>query len=600
MHDHRLMTLVGCIRGIVLEFDGEARYLNAWADDARLLALPTDQLVGKTINEVLGEHVGDPFTDMVRRVHTTGTVEHLEYPLDLDGGRRWFLADIKRVSAPDTGMTVVFFARDITERRATEEALARSEERYRLAARATNDVLWDWDLASDTVTWNAAIQVALGYEHSSEHGAWWKDTIHPDDRAMVLGRLEQALASGASAWSDRYRRRRSDGTYRDFLDRGFIARDAAGCARRIVGSMTDVTQINQLQAQLIQADRLAALGTLAAGVGHEINNPLSYVLGNLDVALAMADANEELQEPLREARDGARRVAEIVKSLKMFTRGDDQEVRPIDIHQVIDAAIRMTDKELRHRARLVRELAPVAKVRGNESQLAQVFLNLLINAGQAIEAGNPEINEVRVTTAAVRGRIVVTIEDTGCGIAPDDLPRVFDPFYTTKPIGTGTGLGLSICHGILSKMGGEITVMSELGRGSTFTISLPAVADTIERRPRVLVIDDEVNIGRLVTRIYQKHAEVVAMTSARAALARLTAMERFDLILCDLMMPDMTGIELYEELRRTNPSVLRRVYFMSGGAFTPKAQDFLDSIGVACIDKPFDGPRLVHLLSTLH
>ncbi|MBA2544886.1 MAG: PAS domain-containing protein, partial [Deltaproteobacteria bacterium] len=433
-HDQRLLTLVGCIRGIVLEFDGAVRYLNAWADDPALLAAPREAMIGKTIDEVLGSEAGAPFTAMVHRVFATGEIEHLEYPLDIDGCRRWFFADIKRVGTPPT---VVFFARDITERRATEERLARSEERYRLAAQATNDVLWDWDLATDEMTWNSAIQSLLGYDQETTSATWRNDRLHPDDRAQALSSLGVALAGDASAWSARYRFRRADGSYGSFLDRGFITRDGTGRPMRMVGSMTDVTQVDRLQAQLLHADRMAALGTLAAGVGHEINNPLSFVIGNLDVVLATLGSDHELQEPLCEARDGARHIAEIVKSLRMFTRADDSEVGAVNVHDVLDAAVKMADHEIRRRARLVRDYgSSLPSVRANDAQLGQVFLNILINAAQAIGESDPDRNEIRLSTAVdARHRVTVTIRDTGCGIPPEQLARVFDPFFTTKPVG---------------------------------------------------------------------------------------------------------------------------------------------------------------------
>ncbi|MDQ3335463.1 MAG: PAS domain-containing protein [Myxococcota bacterium] len=313
--DKRLLTLAGCIRGLVLEFDCDARYLNAWADDPALLAMPAEEMIGKTIDEVLGPEAGAPFTAMVQRVYTTGAIEHLEYPIQLSDGRRWFFADIKRVGTTDTGMTVVFFARDISERRATEEALARSEERYRLAAQATNDMLRDWDLTTDRLTWNAAVYSVLGYDTVEETSCWWKSRLHPMERRAVLACLDAVLAGDASLWSYRYRFQRSDGTYVDFLDRGFISRDAAGRATRMVGSMTDVAQINRLQAQLMHAERMAALGTLAAGGGHEINNPLCYLIGNLDVALTMLHGvNNDMRESIQEARDGAERISDIVKA----------------------------------------------------------------------------------------------------------------------------------------------------------------------------------------------------------------------------------------------------------------------------------------------
>ncbi|MBA3460337.1 MAG: PAS domain S-box protein [Deltaproteobacteria bacterium] len=593
-----MLTLVGCIRGIVLELDGNARYVNAWADDPALLARPPAEMIGRSIEDVLGPS-GAQFTAMVLRVFRTGEVEHLEYPLELEGGRRWFFADIKRVGAAESGFTVVFFARDITERKAIEEALARSEERYRLALQATNDVLWDWDLVHDTLSWNVAVTTMLGYTEPGRVGAWWKECIHPDDRSGVIERISHALASDARAWSDSYRFRCADGGYGDFVDRGFIMRDASGRAIRMVGSMTDVTKINRLQAQLLQADRLVALGTLAAGIGHEINNPLSYVIGNIDSSLQLLDdRSNELRELLDEALEGAKRIAETVKSLKDFTRTEGSEARLLDVQQVLGAAIKMADKEIRHRARLVYAFERLPRVRGNESQLAQMFLNLLLNAVQSMPIGRARAHEVRVSTRVVDGsHVVISIEDTGAGLSPDDLSRVFDPFFTTKEARAGAGLGLSICHRIVQQHGGTIAVTSEPGAGSRFTVRLPASAQLLAAGlPRVLVIDDEAAIGRVVTRQFGGRAEVISLMSAREGLTRLSSDEHFDLVLCDLMMPEMTGIELYEELRQVNPGVLGRMFFMTGGAFTANAQTFLDTIATGCLNKPLAREELFALL----
>ena len=607
-HAHsRLLALVGCIHGLVLEFDREARYLNAWADDPALLARPPADMIGKTINEVLGAEAGAPFTAAVERVYDTGKMESFEYPLDLDNGRHWFFADIKRVGAADAGMSVVFFARDISGRKATEEALARSEERYRLAARATNDALWDCDLATGAITWGASANETLGWTELGADVAWIGDAIHPDDRERVRAGLARALAGGASSWSDRYRFRRGDGRYADILDRGFIVRDAGGAPSRMVGSMADLTELHRLQAQVIQADRLAALGMLAAGVGHEINNPLTYVLNNVDHAISELEAKcanqsalKEIGAALKDAYDGATRIAEIVKSLKMFSRAEGVETGPVDVHAVLERAIKMAENEIRHRARLARSFAPLPPVCGTESQLAQVFLNLLINAAQSIADGNRDANEVRVAAGVdARGRPFVSVSDTGKGIAPEHLGRIFDPFFTTNPFGTGTGLGLSICHDIVRKLGGEMTVESAPGQGTTFTVHLAAVegapatraarADAKPARPRMLVIDDDAPIGVTLQRMLRGDVEVVPFTSGRKALDSVARGDVFDVVLCDIMMPDLTGMDFFDALKTTRPELLPRVVFMTGGAFTERAREFLDAENAPpCIEKPLE------------
>jgi signal transduction histidine kinase/CheY-like chemotaxis protein len=599
--DQRLMTLVGCIHGIVLEFDEHARYVNAWADDPALLAGPVETMIGRTIDEVLGAEHGAPFTAAVRRVYANGNLEQVEYPLDVDGGRRWFFADIKRVGTPETGMTVVFFARDITQRKQTEEALASREERYRLVAQATRDVLWDWDLATGVVTWGGTANTALRYAEIDPRIEWWKDRVHPDEIGAIVVSLEQTIAKGDSAWSGCYRFRLGDGTYGDFMDRAFILRDATGKPVRLVGSMIDMTQINRLQAQLLQSDRLAALGLLAAGVGHEINNPLTYVIGNLGMVLeSLSPAARETRELVEESLDGARRITEIVKTLKLFGRADDTQLEPMDIQGVVEHAVRMTENEIRSRARLVRAFEPTPPVSAIESKLVQVFVNLLINASQAITEGNQEQHEIRISTGVGPcGRVFVKIEDTGCGIAADDLRRVFDPFFSTKLRGVGTGLGLSICHGIVQKLGGEITIQSELGRGTTATVFLPRAEPVVKPRPRVLVIDDEPPIGRVISRMLRELADVVVVTSGREALVRIDADGEFDMVLCDLMMPGMTGIELYQELERKHRAILPRMRFMSGGAFTPRSQEFLDRIDSTLIDKPLDPMKLRSLMGSI-
>ncbi|WP_395813820.1 ATP-binding protein [Archangium minus] len=248
--------------------------------------------------------------------------------------------------------------------------------------------------------------------------------------------------------------------------------------------LTDsVKQLQSTQAQLLFADRLATIGQLAAGVGHEINNPLTFILSNLNYAqqvVSELDAaptgveRRELLEALAEAREGAERVRLIVRDLKMLSHPDDRESGPVDLVKVVRSAAKMAAHEIRDRARLVQQVENVPPVHGNSARLCQVFLNLLINAAHAITPGQVERNEIQLVARMDDSqRVTVEVRDTGCGIPEDKLERVFEPFFTTKPVGEGSGLGLSVCRSIISAHGGKISVESEAGRGTTFRVSLP-------------------------------------------------------------------------------------------------------------------------------
>lgn len=255
----------------------------------------------------------------------------------------------------------------------------------------------------------------------------------------------------------------------------------------------DASEEQRLHERLILADRLASVGTLAAGVAHEINNPLAAVIANLacleaelDRAAAVLAAEPvdrdaaqaaiaSLRTMVAESQEGAQRVSSIVDRLKMVARREVRSDGASELAEVLESALTVVGSEIRRRARVVRRFEPVPRVAGNEPQLGQVFVNLLSNAAQAIEEGSPDRNEIRVSIFPGEGDVaVVEIGDTGCGIPPASMARLFDPFFTTKPVGTGTGLGLSICQGIVESLGGRIDVQSEVGKGSVFRVSLPA------------------------------------------------------------------------------------------------------------------------------
>ncbi|MSP59876.1 MAG: PAS domain S-box protein [Myxococcales bacterium] len=548
-----------------------------------------------------------------------------------DGTHVWVEANAKEVPGADGGIAEIGFAiRDITGRREGELALRRSEERLRQLIEGVHEAI-AVHRDEKLLFVNPAHALFLGYERPEQLISLPPlQFIHPEDRGSIeaLWRDVKATERGAAPThlpEIRYLRRDGEVALAEVAVQTveFDGSPAILCSAR------DITERKRIQARLVQADRMVSVGTLAAGVAHEINNPLACVIANLDCVAEdlpkLADASRnfysgadgqpgdappigfssrlaDMEETLRDAREGAERVRLIVRDLRTLSRGDEDRRGPTDVRRVLESSINMAWNEIRHRARLFKDYGDVPLVDANEGRLSQVFVNLLINAAQSIAEGRADRNEIRIATRKdPQGRVLVEIGDTGTGIPAEIRARIFDPFFTTKPIGLGTGLGLSICHGIVSGFGGEITVESELGRGSLFRVALLAASQDapvshrtlptplpIGRRGRLMVVDDEPMIGTSVKRTLGGEHEVIAFTSAREALDHLVGGARFDLILCDLMMPVMTGMDLHAELGRVAPEQVDRMIFVTGGAFTPRAREFLDRVPNQRIEKPFD------------
>jgi len=389
----------------------------------------------------------------------------------------------------------------------------------------------------------------------------------------------------------------------------------AATVTSVISTFRDITLLRDAQKsteRLARQERLVTTGTLAAGVGHEINNPLSFVLAGLELAIeevrAIAGGSpsgrlRELATTLHEAREGAERIRKIVRGLRSLAREEEQPV-PTSVDDALEIALNMSAHEVRHRAIVVRELQPTPLVLADESRLTQLFVNLLVNAGQALQGETPESGRITVKSSLRSdGRVSVAIADNGPGM-PDDLQRrIFDPFFTTKPVGVGTGLGLSISHGIVSALGGELQVASTPGLGSTFTVLLPVAAEappelavvptaTSVPRSRVLVVDDEKSVLRIFERVLGKEHEVVTCDDSREALKLIEAGETFDVVFCDLMLPHLRGDALFHKVFRLNPALADRFVFISGGVTLPELEEFLATVPNERIDKPFSVQNL--------
>ena len=321
--------------------------------------------------------------------------------------------------------------------------------------------------------------------------------------------------------------------------------------------------------------------------------------------LEHASASVSLRGAVVDALDGATRVQDIIKGVRTFSRVEDEQRQPIEIRRAVQLALRMTAAELRHRCRVVESYGPVPTILGSESRLAQVIMNLLVNAAQAMPTGAIDSNEITILTRTdQRGDAVFELRDTGCGMTPDVVKRAFEPFFTTKDVGKGTGLGLSICHGIIHSLGGTIVAESRVGVGTTVRITLPA-ATVAEARvdaarievvatPRltVLVVDDDVKLLASIGRTLKKEHEVSLASSPTDALALLEQGQRFDVILCDLMMPEITGMELFDLVEARIPEQARHMLFMTGGTFTEEASKFLERSSIRWLEKPFETAEL--------
>ena len=360
---------------------------------------------------------------------------------------------------------------------------------------------------------------------------------------------------------------------------------------------------------LILADRMASVGTLAAGVAHELNNPLAFVLTNLKlIREALPPSPPEgpsefglAHSHLEDAIEGAQRMANIVRDLKAFSRGPDEATTVIDIREVIRSAIRLSWNDLRHRARLEESFEDVPNVQAPRSRIGQVVLNLLINASQALPAHRAHVNRIDLRTYTDDvGWAVLEVSDNGPGIAAEHTAHIFDPFFTTKSSSEGTGLGLAICRSIVEHAGGQIAT-APVPQGTCFRVRLPPTDQPVSRKPeshpvaaparrgRVVIIDDERILGRSLARILSKH-DVAVFDQAPGALAYLAMVKDadVDVILCDLMMPHMSGMELYDLLRERRPELATKMVFMTGGAFTPRAQKFIEDAGRPVLEKPFE------------
>jgi PAS domain S-box-containing protein len=508
------------------------------------------------------------------------------------------------------------WARDITARVLAEQALAKSESNVRSVLDGLPDGV-AVNRGGVIVYANDELVRMLGYDLPADLiGRSLLDFVHADEREAVADVLRDNARTGVRARERRILSR--DGTVRNLevTSLPVIFEGQLG----FLAICQDVTEHKRMAERLALAERMALVGRLASGVGHEINNPIAYMLGSIELARAdlaalAADTPKSpkarlLEHHLVTLKDGAERVRDIVRDLRALSAVGDDQLGPVDVEHALDVAAATAQHEIRLRARLVKEYASVSLVLANEGRLAQVFVNLLVNAAQAIPEGDASENEIRVSTREEGGLVIVEVRDTGVGIAPEHLPQIFEPFFTTKPKNINTGLGLSISHNIVTAQGGMLSAERLAPRGALFRVTLrtftgapaqatsPAAVEDEVLRARVLIVDDEPRLVEVLAQLLARH-DVTLAYSGREAMALLATDVSFDAIVCDLQMNDGTGADVYDYLSAHAPELACRLIFTTGGAFTQGAREFLARCRQPVLEKPFNGTQLTTLVTEM-
>ena len=513
-----------------------------------------------------------------------------------EGVRRW-LTDAAGAAVKKLGFVAATDAREHSDARVAE-----SEARANALLDALPDVLVRLARGGIVLDVRNDETSPLGKELRAYYGGKL-DVLLGDRESKIAAAVEGALDTGRVA-------KVSTELRSPDYTRKLEIRVARTSDHECLAIVRDVTQEHEMESRLRVADRLVSLGTLASGVAHEINNPLSYVVANVDFVVeslqslpaeALATAGgQELLDALDEIREGGRRIASIVESLRYQARQDDELATPSDANSAVEASLRILDNQLRYRTRVELALSKVPLCLVHERRLVQVVVNLLTNALDAFPQRSSDQNLIRIATRPTRDSVQLEVRDNGLGIPQAVRERIFDPFFTTKAPGVGTGLGLYLCHQYVAAAGGTIDFETRESEGTTFRVTLPLAhshrALTVEPAPpplppsRILIVDDDALVARSLARMLRGH-ELVLSSDGESALWECLSRD-FDLILCDLMMPRLDGAGFYTALREHRPRLAARVVFMTGGAFTSETRAFLDGVPNPCLEKPVPVVRL--------
>ena len=572
-------------------------------------ALTANRAAAELFGRPLEDLPGTPIDDLVAAGERALVAEHER--LAFQGEEQHYETKVVGVSGEERVVAVsttslvlegeligaVATLRDITEQKRAEETLTRSEARYRHLFESASDAIVTLDATGRFTTVNHASEIISGYRREELLGMFFAPLFPDDELPRALSHYQRALGGETGLFETAFYRK--DGEVRTIQ----VTYSTPQLDEEVLCVIRDVTDQKMLQEQLIQSEKMSAIGQLVSGVAHELNNPLAGISAFAQLLLSEKRFPPDQRTAAEMIYAEARRASRIVQNLLTFARQHKPERSPTSVNQVLDDTLELRGYELRVRGIDVQrdydDQAP--ETLADAHQLQQVFLNLITNAEQAMERAERDQQRLTVRTRQAGTLIRTEIEDTGPGIPPNLLERIFNPFFTTKPTGSGTGLGLSISLGIVREHEGRIWAENAPQGGARFVIELPVVAaratgefpstpvvQAVTDRLHVLVVDDEASVRVALQRYLSGRGhEVETTASGREALARMRE-DAFDAVIIDMRMPDLSGEQLFGELKARDPSYADRVIFTTGQLVDDTVRNFLSSTGRPCVPKPFE------------
>jgi PAS domain S-box-containing protein len=586
--DARLEALIGCLDEIVFEFDVEGTFLNIWTTNEQLLYRPRHEMLGKRVDELIGEDFFRPFRPILRRVLETGCGEDLEYPLDVPSGRRWFLARVNRVPSSDgSRKTVCMIVRDVTSRKQAEEKLKESEEKFSKAFHSGPDAITLSTMADGRfIEVNDNYLRLTGFTRDEVIGrtVWdvgtWRNPKEREQFVALLKRDGEVrdLETQLPVKSGEVRIIRTSAHIIDL--------NGSPC---IISILRDITARKILEEELRQAQKMEAVGRLAGGVAHDFNNLLVGILGYSELLKNKLPEEGPLRRMADEINAAAMRARDLTSRLLALSRRQILQPKMLDFNALVRQAERLLRPIIGEDIRIMMRLdSKTGPVKADPAQLEQVILNLALNARDAMPQGgilsletcNIQVDAVmaRQHSGLIPGSYVrLSVADTGRGIRPEIMARIFEPFFTTKDEGKGGGLGLSTVYGIVKQSGGCVTVASEQGKGAAFGIFLPR-ANELPEKPAppteaaspvfgtetILIVEDEPVVRKLARDVLEERGYRILCASSGPEALRMSDdnPEPIQLLITDVVMPEMSGPELANLLQRSRPQT--RVLYMSG------------------------------------